>query len=405
VEVLKDPAAGAVGMPVAMAIADGRNSALKHGTKRMPQDVRVQLQPYFDDDLLDSVRYAADTGLFNGLLQGIALHGGGAAAITLVNVIVFKGAAKAYDINTWAHELLHVKQYHDMGLAEFAATYTLDYNAIESPAYRFGKYFRQVRIANGITPELVIGHGGKCMARSSNSIGSELRLATCAPNDLLQRWAFSRNSELHLPGTKVCVHIPDGSRSNRTRPRLAQCNGDKRQRFVFTRRGELRSSLRDAFCLEVAGGFVADGTPIQMYDCNNTDSQVWINPTVKLISLPTAPQPNRCLRADETRLGSSVRLAPCMKTDPRQAWASENHGGKLRLVAVPNACLQVEGFSKAAGARLQIARCTEKRDQEFEVTMRHEMRPDVSRNTCLDLGAGATVVTAQCLNSSTQQWN
>jgi hypothetical protein len=180
---------------------------------------------------------------------------------------------------------------------------------------------------------------------------------------------------------------------------------DLRQRFAFTKRGELRSPLPDAFCLEVAGGFVSDGTPIQMHDCNKTDSQVWINPTTKVISIPAAPRPNQCLRTDRSQLGSRVSLAPCMRSDPLQAWASENHGGKLRFVAVPDACLQVERFSKAASAQLQIARCTEQRNQEFEVTMKREIRPDVSNNVCLAVDATRTVVTAQCTNSRTQQWN
>ncbi len=405
VDILSNPVSSMVGYNVALTIADGRNAALRHGTKRMPQDVRAQLELYFDDELLDSVRYAADTDLFNGLLQSTALRVGGAKAITLVNVVVFKDVAETYDINTWAHECVHVRQYQTLGLAEFAATYTLDFKAIEAPAYRFGDYYRDVRHSNVITPELVIGHGGKCLARLSNSVGSELRLSTCTPNSPLQRWAFSRDAEVYVPSTKICVDVPNGNPDNRTRPRLAPCNGDKRQRFSFTKRGELRSIVRRNLCLEVAGGRVADGTPIQMYDCNGTGSQVWINPTTKLISIPAAPQPNQCLRAEQFLVGSHVGLAPCSKSDALQAWASENHRGKLRLVAVPDACLQIEGFSKRAGAQLQIARCSERRDQEFEVTAKREIRPDVSGNTCLAISALGTVVTARCTNSRTQQWN
>jgi Ricin-type beta-trefoil lectin domain/Domain of unknown function (DUF4157) len=343
--------------------------------------------------------------LFNGLLQGVALHPGGAQAITLTNVVVFKQSATTYNINMWAHEMFHVRQYHEMGLAEFAATYTLSYKSIEAPAYDFGSYFSQSRRSNVITSELLIGHGGKCMARSGDSLGSELRLARCGPTEWLQQWDLSRSGELRVPGATICVDVPSGVGANRIRPSLAQCNGSGRQRFTFTRRGELRSRLPGSLCLEVAGGVVSDGTPLQMYQCNETQSQVWINPTTKLISSTAVPQRDGCLRAERGEFGSPVRLGPCRKADPLQAWANENHGGKLRLVAVPDSCLQVVGFSKAAGAQLQIARCTEQRNQEFMITSRREIRSDVSNNVCLAIAPPGGVVTAQCSNSRAQRWD
>jgi hypothetical protein len=404
IEVVKNPAAGAVGLPAAIAIADGRNAALKNGTKRMPLDVRVQLQPYFGESLLDSVRYTTDSKLYNGLLPGIALHQGGAGAITLVNVVVFKDAAKAFNIRIWAHEMFHVKQYDDMGLTEFSATYTLDHNAIERPAYRFDAYFSEVRLANVISLEVVIGLNGKCLARSGNTIGSYLHLSTCVPGNQLQRWSFSRTGTINVTGSTRCIEVTGSNTSNRTRPRLAECNQEKRQRFAFTKRGELRSALRKDYCLEVAGGFTADGTPVQMFDCNKTDSQVWINPTVKLISAPGAPVQNQCLRASDLKIGTAVSLGPCRKSDILQAWASANHGGKLRLLSVPDGCLQVRQLQ--GQWRLEIASCTDEDDQEFEVTMKREVRSDVAKNLCLDVESTNTPIAADCVvNRKTQQWN
>lgn len=148
VEILKNPAAGVVGAPLAMIIADSRNSALKNGTLPIPDDVREYLSPFFSDSLLNSVRYTSDPGYFNGIAQALTLKTT-ASAVTLVNVVAFKnktGGSSPESIRLWAHELYHVKQYRDMGLLEFAATLTLtgawgkDGN-IERPAYRFDRRF------------------------------------------------------------------------------------------------------------------------------------------------------------------------------------------------------------------------------------------------------------------------
>jgi hypothetical protein len=86
VKTLKNPVAGVVGMPVAMAISDGRNAALENGVHPIPEEIKAKLSMYFDKRLLNSVRYAVGGSLFNGVTQGIALNTG-AGAITLVNVV------------------------------------------------------------------------------------------------------------------------------------------------------------------------------------------------------------------------------------------------------------------------------------------------------------------------------
>jgi hypothetical protein len=44
-------------------------------------------------------------------LPGLAFRYGGAAAITLIDVVLFRGDADArYDLKLWAHELTHVQQ-------------------------------------------------------------------------------------------------------------------------------------------------------------------------------------------------------------------------------------------------------------------------------------------------------
>jgi len=162
VEVLKNPPAGVIGMPLALAIADGRNAALKAGVRPIPQDIRDQLEPFFSSRVLDSVRYSTGASLFDGLVQRIALFTE-ATAITLVNVIVFEFQSGSANAALWAHELTHVQQYSELGLSEFAATYTLDYTAIENPANRFEDYYDQLIMS------LNVSYGGRGQQKEINT--------------------------------------------------------------------------------------------------------------------------------------------------------------------------------------------------------------------------------------------
>lgn len=57
------------------------------------------------------------------------------SAVTLIDVIVFRGPTEASDVCLWAHELTHVAQYRDQGVHDFAIRYARDPNSQEGPAY------------------------------------------------------------------------------------------------------------------------------------------------------------------------------------------------------------------------------------------------------------------------------
>ncbi|MNF05204.1 hypothetical protein D3C80_2048820 [compost metagenome] len=57
-------------------------------------------------------------------------------AVTLVDIIVFRSEEAALnDVALWAHELVHVQQYQQWGVAEFARRYSRDYDTVEAPGY------------------------------------------------------------------------------------------------------------------------------------------------------------------------------------------------------------------------------------------------------------------------------
>lgn len=124
-----------------------RETAVNAGVEPIPLDIRVQLEPWYDFQVLDAVRY--QVGNPEQLDAASAfLQNPDVAAVTLVDVIVFRNAADARDnVALWAHELKHVQQYQEWGVDDFAARYTRNYEAVEAPAYAI-----QAEVAKALRP-------------------------------------------------------------------------------------------------------------------------------------------------------------------------------------------------------------------------------------------------------------
>lgn len=116
-------------------IVQSRNTAVAGGVRAIPLNIRVQLEPYYDMQVLESARYkVGDDVEFNA--ANTMLQNPDVNAVTLVEVIVFRSEEDALNnVALWAHELKHVQQYQQWGVGEFAARYTRDYQAVETPAY------------------------------------------------------------------------------------------------------------------------------------------------------------------------------------------------------------------------------------------------------------------------------
>jgi hypothetical protein len=411
VETLKDPVGGVVGMPVAMAIADGRNAALKNGVHPIPEEIKAELSMYFDKRLLNSVRYTVGSSIFNGVTQGIALKSG-AAAITLVNVVVFKrsgGSKGSKDPVLWAHEMFHVRQYKKYGLSEFSAILSLDgfknkNSAIEKPAYAFGDRFSRIRNNRHITSSLLVGLGGKCISAVANTQGSLVTLSSCKPNESLQQWELTDKNEIKAPNSNNCLDVQWGKSSNKTPLHIWPCNGGNAQIFQLTPKGELRSTLRKKLCVEVAGGKTADGTSIQVYDCNNTASQLWKKPSINLISSNN----NKCLQANNGTKGSLIGLSNCNKNDPLQMWSSANRQGEIRLINYPDLCLDVQWSRTSDGTPLHIWPCNGGIGaQSFHLTESMQIKTALEKTKCVDVANnGSSIQIFTCYdNKESQFWN
>ncbi|WP_210587166.1 ricin-type beta-trefoil lectin domain protein [Streptomyces sp. GESEQ-35] len=114
-------------------------------------------------------------------------------------------------------------------------------------------------------------------------------------------------------------------------------------------------------CVDVAGASSANGTPVQLYDCNSSAAQQW---TVG--SDGTLRALGKCLdvTGNATADGSTVQLWDCTG-GPNQKWAVSAAQDIVNPQA--NKCLDVTGNTSANNTRLQIWTCGGGANQKWTV--------------------------------------
>jgi hypothetical protein len=124
--------ANIVSETLAAALQRSRNT-VRPDSKAIPDEVKRELIPFYPAELLENVRYTIGDTSQAGL-AGFAIRNGKAAAVTLIDTIVFKDESYVSSLALWAHEMHHVQQYTDWGLSTFAARYAFGWNEVEAEA-------------------------------------------------------------------------------------------------------------------------------------------------------------------------------------------------------------------------------------------------------------------------------
>jgi GH18 family chitinase len=99
-----------------------------------------------------------------------------------------------------------------------------------------------------------------------------------------------------------CVDVAAAGTANGTAVQLYDCNGTAAQTWTVATDGTLRALGK---CADVTSGSTANGAKIQLWDCNGTGAQVWqaqSNGTLR------NPQSNKCLDATDNSSANGTRL-------------------------------------------------------------------------------------------------
>ncbi|GGX90567.1 glycoside hydrolase family 16 protein [Streptomyces fructofermentans] len=99
-----------------------------------------------------------------------------------------------------------------------------------------------------------------------------------------------------------CVDVAAANSANGTPVQLYDCNGTAAQQWTVGSDGSIRALGK---CLDVTAGGTAEGTPVQLYDCNGTAAQRW---TVTGARDIVNPQANKCLDVTGNNSANGTRL-------------------------------------------------------------------------------------------------
>jgi hypothetical protein len=131
-------------------ITTARDAARAEGVEPIPEPIRAALTGYVPEQLLERVRWRQG-GSELSLSQDV-FRFGDVQAMTLDDVILFQERRSALeDPKLWAHELKHVMQFAEWGVAGFATRYLRDHGAVEHDATEFHWQFMKDA---GLVPEV-----------------------------------------------------------------------------------------------------------------------------------------------------------------------------------------------------------------------------------------------------------
>nr|WSY49627.1 family 16 glycosylhydrolase [Streptomyces sp. NBC_00886] len=99
-----------------------------------------------------------------------------------------------------------------------------------------------------------------------------------------------------------CADVAGANSANGTAVQLYDCNGSAAQQWTVGSDGTIRALGK---CLDVTGGATADGTTTQLYDCNGSAAQQWAVSSANDI---VNPQANKCLDVTGNNSANGTRL-------------------------------------------------------------------------------------------------
>lgn len=119
-----------------------------------------------------------------------------------------------------------------------------------------------------------------------------------------------------------CVDVAGASTANGTAVQLYDCNGTGAQIWSNSGDGALRALGK---CLDVADRSTADGAAVQLWDCSGGANQQWVVSAARDIVNPAA---NKCLdvRDNSSANGSRLQIWTCAGT-ANQKWNAPASGG------------------------------------------------------------------------------
>jgi len=244
-------------------------------------------------------------------------------------------------------------------------------------------YSGQTNVPNG--PQgTITGPGSKCVDVAADDTGvntAAVQLWDCQGYAEDQHWEHFADNTLRTLGR--CLDINGNGTANGTQVELYDCNGVGGQKWVAQSDGSLKNP-QSGRCLDAPNGTTTNGTRLQIYDCNGSAAQKF---TVNGGS-PTLSPGSTCLdvAADDTGVnGTAVQLWDCQSYAVDQHWV-HNADGSLKTLG---RCLDIVGNGTANGTQVELWDCNGVGGQIWQQQTDGSLKNPQS-GRCLDAPNGTT---------------
>ncbi|KAI9322083.1 ricin B lectin domain-containing protein [Zopfochytrium polystomum] len=184
-------------------------------------------------------------------------------------------------------------------------------------------------LANGALANVGTGNA-RCLNLNNNNLANNERIQLWDCNNAdgsLQggsQWSVGPPDQeagatsflAYRPNTNFALDTPANGPA-RTAVDLYTQNGTPAQQWTWFKDGSVRNGR--GLCLDNTNGIIADGNPVQVFDCNQTPAQKWIyRNDGTIFNLQT----QRCLDNDSGRQqnGNKVQMWTCQSGNAAQTW-------------------------------------------------------------------------------------
>ena len=126
--------------------------------------------------------------------------------------------------------------------------------------------------AAAVTGNVIAGPGGKCVDVNGDDTGvnnTAVQLWDCQAGAADQHWSWNGTA---LTTIGRCLDVTAAGTANGTQIQLYDCNGTGAQQWTAQADGSLKNPSSGR-CLDSPGGATANGTRLQIWDCNGSAAQ------------------------------------------------------------------------------------------------------------------------------------
>ncbi|QBJ94273.1 glucosylceramidase [Streptomyces seoulensis] len=253
------------------------------------------------EDLSDIINYTRNwaksvTKWSLAVDQNMGPHNGGCGTCTgLVTVHNGDGRSGSVDYTVEYYDMGHLTKFVRPGAQRIASTAS---SAVPNVAWRNPDGSKALIAYNG---------AGSAKQVTINWGAQHATYTLPARTSATFTWAGGQSGDSSRTGafaglTGKCLDVAGGSSANGTAVQLYDCNGSTAQQWTVAADGSVRALGK---CLDVVSASTANGAKVQLYDCNGTGAQRWSYNTATGDVVNTAA--DKCLDVTDNSSANGAR--------------------------------------------------------------------------------------------------